>query len=238
MAVPVQLALNLPSRPALGREDFFVGEANQAAVAMVEDWRRWPGPALALVGPAGAGKTHLAQVWAGLAGARVIPAAGLAEGQPPIGAAALAVEDADRLHLLSADRRQAAEEALFHLWNAAANTGGRLLVTGAEPPSRWAIALPDLASRLQAAGVARIEPPDDRLLAAVIVKLFADRQLRVGADVVQLILRRIERSFAAAEAAVEKLDRVALSQRRKPGIELARETFPAAESAPSAGSLS
>jgi chromosomal replication initiation ATPase DnaA len=208
-----QLVLDLPARPALGREDFFVSPSNRLALAQVEGWPGWPGGRLALAGPEGAGKTHLAHVWAARAAARVLPAAelaGLDLGLLDAGAA-LAVEDVDRL---AGRGRKAAEEVLFHLCNLLAAGGGSLLLTGRAAPARWRIRLPDLASRLRAAPVARLEPPDDALLAAVLVKLFADRQLVVAPDLIQYLLARIDRSFAAAAAAVAALDRAGLARHR------------------------
>ena len=136
-----QLVLDLPARPALGRADFFVSPANRLALAQVEGWPGWPGGRLAVAGPQGAGKTHLAHVWAARAAARVLPAAELAglDLGALAGGAALAVEDVDRL---AGRGRRAAEEALFHLCNLLAAGGGSLLVTGREAPARWRIGCP------------------------------------------------------------------------------------------------
>jgi chromosomal replication initiation ATPase DnaA len=217
-----QLVLDLPGRPALGRADFFVAPANALAVAMVDRWPDWPMRRLAVVGPAGAGKSHLAHVWSGRAGATILPAEalpGLAIGDVAADAA-LAVEDADRVGRLG----PAAEEALFHLCNRLA-AAGSLMLSGREPPARWPVALPDLASRLRATPLARLEPPDDALLGAVLVKLFADRQLAVGPDLVQYLLARIDRSFAAAEAVVAALDRAGLARHRPLTARLAGEVL-------------
>ena len=211
MSAPEQLVLDLPARPALGRADFFVSPANALALAQVESWPAWPSGRLAVAGPHGAGKTHLVHVWAARSGARIVAAAdaaGLDLARMP-GGAAVAVEDADRI-----GGDAAAEEALFHLCNHLAAGGGSLMVSGREAPARWPLALPDLASRLEAAPVARLEAPDDALLAAVLVKLFADRQIAVGPDLVQYLLTRIDRSFASAEAVVADLDRAGLARHR------------------------
>ncbi len=210
---PRQLVLDLPARPALGREDFFVSPSNELALAQVESWPAWPSGRLALTGPQGAGKTHLTHVWAARAAAKVMPAGELARLDLATldGRAAIAVEDVDRL---AGRGRKAAEEALFHLCNLLAAGGGSLLVSGRTAPARWKIRLPDLASRLRVAQVARLEPPDDALLAAVLVKLFADRQLAVEPDLIQYLLARIDRSFAAAEEVVTALDRTGLARHR------------------------
>ncbi len=227
---PRQLVFDLATRPALGRADFFVSPANRLALALVDTWPAWPGGRLAVAGPAGAGKTHLTHVWAARSGARILPAEALET--LDIGAlagdAALAVEDVDRLADLSADRAAAAEEALFHVANRLA-TAGALMVSGREPPARWAIRLPDLASRLRAAPVARLEAPDDDLLAALLLKLFADRQILVELDLVQYLLTRMDRSFEAADALVARLDRAGLARRRPVTRMLAAEILRGAE---------
>jgi chromosomal replication initiation ATPase DnaA len=217
-----QLVLDLPVRPALGRADFFVAPANALAVAMVDRWPDWPMRRLALVGPPGAGKTHLAHVWSARAGAAILPVEalpGLAIGDVA-DEAALAVEDADRVGGLG----PAAEEALFHLCNRLAAKGS-LMLSGRAPPARWAVALADLASRLRATPPARLEPPDDALLGAVLVKLFADRQLAVGPDLVQYLLARMDRSFAATEAIVAALDHAGLARHRPITARLAAEVL-------------
>lgn len=116
-----------------------------------------------------------------------------------------------------------AEEGLFHLCNRLAATGGSLMVTGRDAPARWPLALPDLASRLRTAGVARLEPPDDALLSALLVKLFADRQLEVSPDLVRYLVARIDRSYAAAERVVGALDHAGLARRRPVTARLAAE---------------
>jgi chromosomal replication initiation ATPase DnaA len=227
---PEQLVLDLPTRPALGRAAFFVAPANRLALALVESWPAWPGGRLAVTGPAGAGKTHLAHVWAARTGARIVGArdvAGLDLATLP-GDAAVAVEDADRLASLRR-RRAAAEEAFFHLCNHLASGGGSLLVSGRRAPTRWTIRLPDLASRLGAATVAKLEAPDDALLAALLVKHFADRQVAVAPGLIDYLVPRIERSSAAAEAVVAALDRAGLAGRRPLTPRLAAEVLQAGQ---------
>ena len=206
-----QLAFRLPARPALGRGDFFVSPANAAAVGMVSDDARWPLGKLALVGPEGSGKTHLAHVWAAETGARILPAAELADAILPDLAAAgrIAVEDIDRT-----PGDAATERALFHLHNLLLEGGGRLLLSARTPPARWLVALPDLRSRVAAMTVAELPVPDDALLSAVLVKLLADRQIAVSPALVDYLVPRIDRSFAAARDIVERLDRAALAEAR------------------------
>jgi len=227
MNTPEQLVLDLPSRAALGRDDFFVSPTNALALQALDRWPGWATGKLALCGPAASGKSHLVQVWAARSGGAVVDAENLA--QQDIAALAetgsVAVEDVHHLAMLPDARREQCEEALFHLHNRVLGAGGTLLVTGEGAPSRWDIKLPDLASRLGATEVATLEAPDDALLSAVLVKLFADRQLEVSPDLIQYLLSRIDRSFASAKATVATLDRAGLSRKRAITPRLAGEVL-------------
>lgn len=217
MRHPRQLALDLGHRAALGREDFLVAPSNRDAVAWLDRWPAWPAPALVLFGPAGCGKTHLAEVWRQHSGAGLIAAGSIAAAALPVlSGAPLVVEDADRGF---------EERSLLHLYNMIAEAGRHLLLTARTPPSRWQLALPDLRSRLLAVPAVAVQPPDDSLIAAVLVKLFADRQLRIGSEVVGFLVERMERSFAAARAVVTALDAAALEGRRNVTVPLARQVL-------------
>jgi chromosomal replication initiation ATPase DnaA len=212
-----QLALDLGQRPALGREDFLLAPSNADAVAWLDRWPEWPAPALTIYGPPGCGKTHLAHVWQVRSGARLIAAAELAIADlRELAARPVAVEDADR----GVD-----EQSLFHLYNLLAERKQHLLLTARSAPAHWAIALADLRSRLRAAPAVALAPPDEALIGAVLVKLFADRQLKVGSDVVTFLVVRMERSFAAARGMVAALDAAALAARSNITVPLARQVL-------------
>jgi chromosomal replication initiation ATPase DnaA len=213
-----QLTFDLPTRTALGREDFFVSPANAAALQGIEAWQSWPQRRAVLTGPSGSGKTHLAHVWAALAGASVISAANLATDAVPslVRQGAVCVEDADR----GGD-----EAALFHLYNLCGAEGAGLLITGTGAPKDWPIALPDLASRLQSLPSLQLTAPDDALLQAVFLKQFADKQVIVSPNVVAFLAPRIERSSAELRRIVVELDAVALAERSPVTIPLARRVL-------------
>ena len=204
-----QLAFDLPFRAALGRGDFFVSATNAQALAALEAWHDWPGAKMVLTGPPAAGKTHLAHVWADLTGATLHFAADLAGADVPqiAQSPAVVVEDCEALGPDSA-----AQTALFHLHNMLAAKATPLLMTAACAPRDWGLTLPDLASRVQAAPLTKLEAPDDALLAAVLVKLFADRQISITPALVTYLLPRMERSFDAARALVAQLDAAALAR--------------------------
>ncbi|MFS4437280.1 HdaA/DnaA family protein [Paracoccaceae bacterium GXU_MW_L88] len=220
-----QLRLPLPRRQALGREDFIISQPNALALAMVEDWRNWPEGKLVLSGPAGSGKTHLAHVWATQTGALIVDAESLASANlPGLARRPVAVEDLDRLN---GPKKDAAEAALFHLHNLLAEAGQALMITGRGVPAHWAITLPDLASRVRAANLAQINPPDDALLGALLYKLFDDRGLVPPGEVVTYMVARMERSFETARRLVAQLDEVAMESRREITVPLAASVMQA-----------
>jgi len=217
-----QIPFDFDPRPALGGEDFLVAPSNADAVQWVERWPDWPGPVLAIVAPAGAGKTHLANVFQAQTGARLVSVEDLRSQRADgvlVGAPALVLEDVETF--LDADLA----EELLHLYNLAREEGVKMLMTAARPPSRWAITLKDLSSRLKTAPVAEISPPDDALITALIVKQFADRQLSVDPDVLTYMLARMARSFSAVRNLIQAIDEHALAQKRRITVPLVRDAM-------------
>lgn len=216
-----QIAFDLGHRTAMGREDFLIAPSNQDAVAWIDLWPEWPSPALILYGPVASGKSHLAAVWGERANAACVNPDMLSDSSiRDIAASAkhVILEDADRLigHVEK-------EKGLFHLFNLFKEEKRSFLLTLQDAPVRRSFALPDLASRLRAAPTVAIREPDDVLLGAVLVKLFNDRQLRVGADVVNYIVNHMERSFEEARRIVAAADAKAMVEKRAVTLPLLKD---------------
>jgi chromosomal replication initiation ATPase DnaA len=220
-----QLTLDWPHAPSYAREDFLEAPGNAEALRAILSWPNWPAKMLLLVGPRGAGKSHLGAIWARQAGARIVAAEALA--QAPLlelaAARALLIEDADRVG--------AQESALFHLLNLTRESGASLLLTARDQPDVWGLRTPDLLSRLRLAPIVSLGAPDLDLSKAVLFKLFSDRQLFVDPSVVSYIALRIERSIDAARAIVATLDREALARGKRVTRAMAAEFLRDAPSA-------
>lgn len=217
---PRQLPLDLGHVIGYTRDDLIVSDANREAVALIDRWPDWSAPVVVLAGPAGSGKSHLVSIWRERSEAVFLNAAGIADHLPLLDMARpILIDDADAGCL--------DEEGLFHLINAVRGAGTTLLLTSRRFPSAWGVLLPDLASRLKAAATVEIREPDDLLLAGVVTKLFADRQIEVEPHVVQFLVRRIERSLSTAIKVVERLDHAALEQKTRITRALAAETVSA-----------
>jgi chromosomal replication initiation ATPase DnaA len=214
---PEQLPLDFRHEAASGRDDLVISDPVSAAAAIIDRWPDWPSPVVIITGPEGSGKSHLAEVWVRGSGAtrvKVVPGsdAVLLAGEGPV-----LLEDADR------DGFDQTE--LFHLINAVRSAGSSLLITARSWPMAWGVTLPDLASRLKAATTVEIGPPDDLLLEQILLKLFADRQLALDDKVIAYLVPRMERSLAAAQAIVERLDRLALARGTRISRALAAEVL-------------
>jgi chromosomal replication initiation ATPase DnaA len=203
-----QLVLDLPGSRTLGRADFFVSGSNAAALRWIERWPEWPFPVLLLYGEQGAGKTHLAHMWCKRAEASLV----LGEALGPAHVDCLIERRGLNIAVDHADR--ASEEILLHLFNASVEVGANLLLTSRHHPGDWRPALADLTSRVRAAPAVGIARPDDALLAAVLVKHFADRQLRIAPEVLAYIVPRMERSLAAAAQIAASLDQAAFRHKK------------------------
>lgn len=220
-----QGALDFDYLPDLAASEFLVSDCNRTAWTAIESWERWPERRLVLTGPAESGKTHLASIWARKASAARLHAAELTEARLRrlMEAPAVLVENVDRLAVLPEPVRRQIETQLFHLVNVTAAEGRPLLLTGRSGPGHWRIGMPDLASRVAAMPHVAISAPDDAILSRVLGKLFRDRNQEVGQDVIEFLVRRMERSFATAREIVAALDRKALAERRRITRPLAAE---------------
>ncbi len=207
--VSAQLRLSLERAPDHARAAFIISESNALAATTLDGWPDWRSGALALVGPAGSGKTHLAAIWAARVGAADFPA----DGVDMVGDGPVLVEDADG---------RLADETLFHLLNLAARPGGGLLLTSRIPPSLWPARLPDLRSRLNALPTAQIEEPDDTVLGAMLQKAFVEHNIRPSPELLAYLVRRIERSAQSAQSVVARLDEAAYATGRRVSRGLAR----------------
>lgn len=213
-----QIPFPFGAKRSFAREDFVPGATNEAALALVDAWPVWTSRVCALWGPQGCGKSHLAHIWRAESRALEIDAAALTSAvvaELPAGAAFL-LDDADRV---------VGGAGLFHLINFVNQSAGWLLMTARQAPTRWPTSVPDLHSRLTAVPGAALESPDEGLLARVLLKLFADRQLKLPEALIGYLAPRLERSFAEAERIVVLIDELALQQKRNISVEIGAQAL-------------
>jgi len=223
----IQIPLNFPCRPSLGREDFMVADCNAEAVSIIDSWPQWPYFAVCLVGSAGCGKTHLANVWA----QKIAITTNHPYRIPFVKAAQLNRDLVNQLYETSAHaviedlQDLQNQEALFHLYNTYRDMGGNLLFTSTSAPARLNFSLADLRSRLNIVPIYEIKAPDDKLLMALLLKLFADRQITPSPELLNYLLNNMQRSFSYARKLVEEIDNISLARKRAISINIAREAI-------------
>ena len=213
-----QLILDFEHRVALSGEDFLVANCNRDAINWIDAWPNWSAPALVVFGPTRSGKSHLAAVFQSYSDAQRVTVNEFGSATSNVNHD-LIIEDVDSI--LSSDH----EVSLFHLYNAAKEASHRILMTSNSPPARWGITLPDLRSRMNAAISVKIGLPDDTLITALLVKIFADRQVQVSSDVIIYAASRMERSFLAVQQIVENADRMALASKKKITVTLMKQVL-------------
>lgn len=206
-----QQRLDLWPPPSHARDAFIVTPANAEAVSLIDAWPKWPGGALALIGPPSSGKTHLATAWAKRAGAETDASLAARSDGPAL------LENADGLE---------ADEWLFFVLNTADLRSG-LLLTSRRFPREWPFVVPDLRSRLAALPVAELKPPDDLLLGKILARHFDAIGLTPEADVIPYLVARMDRSLAEARNLVAALDHRAAALGRPLTRALAREVLEA-----------
>lgn len=211
-----QLVLRYDPGTSFAAADFLIADSNRAAHGWLERYPDWPAPALVLHGPHGAGKSHLARMFAARTGGSLLDPQTLpAPGERP-----------DRGPLILDPAPPVADEpALLHLYQWVAERGRHLLLTARDPVPLWGLRLKDLESRLQVTPAVELGLPDDDLLAAILVKLFSDRQVEVESGVVALLVRRMERSYAAARTLVDRLDGLSMRDKRRITPAMARHVL-------------
>ncbi len=211
-----QLAFRFPHQARQRLQDFLPTACNREAYEGLLSWPDWPHFTCLLVGPPASGRTHLARIWCELARAPLVRGAELAAIADPLawlaGRRALAVDDAD----------EAAARRLLELHNLLRERGGHLLLTARRPAAAWPEPLPDLRSRLKGAFLLTIDPPDDTILEALLIKQSLDRGLLLPPEVVRFLVLRMERSFTAVRALVDTLDRLSLAAKRPVNLATAR----------------
>ena len=214
-----QKTFHFELRPAMGYQDFMVTICNREAVQWLDLWPDWKVPAIVIYGSHGCGKSHLANVFVARSGANLVTP--------------LMLETTDISKILGDqsccvvdDAESGFDEEIFlHLYNCVESARGHMLLTATKPPSQWGVCLKDLESRLKSIPSVKIGQPDDKLLEAVLAKLFSDRQLIVGSDVISYVLNRMERSLTMAQEIVERIDKYSLTTGRKITLPLVRQVF-------------
>ncbi len=224
-----QLIFNLNGKCGVGLENFFISKSNELAVNVVKNWKEWPTKKLLLIGPPGSGKSHLAEFWAEEVGADKISIGDIGDFDIVrlSEKRGLLIDNIDKLATLSFTHQRIVEEKLFYLLNLTMQTSCYFMMTSSTALSSWGLKLPDAISRLKTGVTAELFPPDDKLLVAVMLKQFDDKQIKVSPEFISFVSKRISRSFDSIREFVDLIDKLSLKRKRDITIPIASELIEA-----------
>ena len=212
-----QLIIDLPTRAALGREDFLVNSRNEDAVCFIDNFHNKKINSGILIGSRGSCKTHLVNVlcsnfdskkWSFLNPKN--------ENIYDI----FSINDLVIIEDINNFNSKEDEDFLFHSINLSKELNKALLLTSSLKISKLNFKTLDLVSRLDAMQAAFIEEPDDMLMEALIIKLFNDRQILIKPNIVNFLMQRIERSYLGVAEIIDLIDKVSLSKKKSVSISL------------------
>ena len=215
-SISKQLILDLRTLPSMGRKDYYVSKSNEDAVAWIDKWPGWPAFGLVVVGPSGAGKTHLASVLKHFSN-------GILVKNSDIGEKNILELSSNNCLILEDIDVNLSEANLLHLFNFLLENNSKIMITSKIPIKKLSIKLADLKSRLLSLSQVNLGLPDDTLLSRVIIKQFSDKGVKIDMEVVNYLLRRMDRSFLSANGLVAKIDFASIQSSRKITIPFVRE---------------
>jgi chromosomal replication initiation ATPase DnaA len=206
-----QLSLLLASEPDYSPNSFFVTDSNRQAWSWLNEWTSWPAHGLILTGAAQSGKTHLAKAWQSHTDAQFINTEALASNLDELckHKKFFVLEDVDTLV------PQLDQSLLFHFFNSSREHNAYVLLTARTNPKDWPLSLADLQSRLLSLPLVTLYEPDDDLLRAMMLKLFGDRQMDIDPKVINYLLPRVERSYAAVSDLVKAVEKESVQHNQR-----------------------
>ena len=213
-----QLILDLRSIPSMGRNDYFVSDVNKEAVTWLDAWPNWTTFGFIVCGPLGSGKSHLAQVLKTLSHGYIIEAKDVSDQN---------IDQLSKKKCLIIENIElfTSETLLFHLYNMLLENKNNLMITSKLTMSQISFELPDLKSRLLSLPQVNLGFPDDRLLKNLLIKQFLDKGILVEMDVIEYLIKRIDRSFEAISKLVSKIDFKSLEKAKKITIPFIKNTI-------------
>tara|TARA_Y100000741_G_scaffold7377_1_gene6227 strand:- start:1567 stop:2220 length:654 start_codon:yes stop_codon:yes gene_type:complete len=212
-----QLIFNLINIKNFNSEDFYVNSNNLEASELIKLWPNWFNGAAVIFGPEKSGKSHLANIWKENSNANVY---NLDKNFLPSNINSKENFVLDNFHNLNEND----EETFFHIYNQTFNNKKSILIT-IDKNKFNKINLKDLESRFNSFSSATINPPDDNLVNALIVKFFKDQQINIDPSVVTFIIKRVERDYEAIFNFLKKIDSLSLENKAKISVSFLNKFF-------------
>ena len=123
------------------------------------------------------------------------------------------------------DGFQINEDKFFSLINHFILHKKYLIISSREPLTMLEIKLLDLKSRLKEFLLIEIQNPSDDLIYSLILKYFSDNQIVIKKDLVEYIVKKIDRSYSSIEKFLIKLNDQSIIKKKKIDYKLINEVL-------------
>ena len=188
-------------------DDFFVSKCNYFAFSLIESWPKWEKNILNIYGEKFCGKSHLSEIFKRKHKAIIIKND---EINNNFFNKIRYYENIilDNLEFLSD------EKILYSIFNFVEQYNKYLIINSIDSINSIEFTLPDLKSRLKNCIFAKIDKPDDDMIFALVLKHFADRQIKIEKKIIEYITKRIERSYGKIFDFIYKVDQFSLINKK------------------------
>ncbi len=208
-----QLIFKLNNIETYDPEDFYISKSNLDVSTLLKSPQDWFNKSAVIYGQKKSGKTHLLNIWSSYNNAHLINCIDVQSWNDLSLNNNVAIDD---FHMLRD------EEGFFHFYNSLTLQNRTILVT-VDVNSNFKIELKDLDSRFKSFTSSKIEDPEDDLLKAIIMKYFSNAQVQVDKNVVEYLLKRVDRDYEKLHNILEKINILSLQRKSKITTHLIRD---------------
>ena len=211
-----QLTFQFPFKTTYYKEDFYVSSNNFEAYKLIESWPKWPDKNINIFGPKGCGKTHLANILRKKIDSIILEPKDITNNS---------LEKIKIKECIIVDHYEdnVSENLLYSILNQAKQDGQYVLINSVNSVKKTTTKLKDLKSRLNSFITLGINLPTDNLLRVIITKSFSDKQIKVNVQILEYILKNIDRSYEKMFKFIKNVDKESLSSGKSININLIKK---------------
>jgi len=211
-----QLLLDFDIKKNFNDHDYYVSDSNYFAFNLIDKWPRWEKRILNISGDKFSGKTHLANIFK-------LKSSALFLNENQINDDLFKKIKLHECIIVDGFSNSIDEKLTYAILNLVDQDSKYLLINSETPLGEINFNLPDLASRSKNLLHAKIDPPDDDLIFAIILKNFSDRQIKLEKKIIEFIINRIDRSYSKISEFIYKIDELSLKKKKPINLKTIKE---------------
>ena len=211
-----QLLLNFDIKKNFNDHDYYVSESNYFAFNLIDKWPKWEKRILNISGEKYSGKTHLANIFKSKSSALFLT-------ENDINNDVFKKIKLYESIIIDGFSNKIDENLTYSIFNLVDQDSKYLLINSEIPLGEINFKLPDLVSRSRNLLHSKINPPDDELIFAIILKNFSDRQIKLEKKLIEFIINRIDRSYGKISEFIYKVDELSLKKKKPINLKTIKE---------------